>query len=95
MLKERLELVWNPETILIEHPNGMKFTAFDGKGAKQGSTVFYSTGGGAIKEEGVPTQNPDIYALDSLEAIIEYCNKKNISLSDYVYKMRGINFRTF
>ncbi len=95
VFKDKLELLWEPETTLIEHPNAMKFTALDGEKNKEGFAVFYSTGGGAIKEDGVPLKSPDIYPLETLEEIIEYCREKNISLAEYVYKIEDDKFPKF
>jgi L-serine dehydratase len=40
-----------PEAGVVSHPNGMRFTAFDGAGAVLASEVFYSVGGGFIVSE--------------------------------------------
>jgi len=92
---EQLELLWEPKTQMPEHPNGMKFSALDAKGNKIASTVFYSVGGGAIKEKGKVSENPDIYPLESLEEIISYCREKSLTLYDYVYEMEGDGFVLF
>ena len=40
-----------PEIGVVSHPNGMRFTAFDGAGVVIASPVFYSVGGGFIVSE--------------------------------------------
>jgi L-serine dehydratase len=40
-----------PDPAATSHPNGMRFTAFDGTGAKLAEEVFYSIGGGFIVSE--------------------------------------------
>lgn len=95
VFQDRLNLIWNPETTLIEHPNGMRLTAFDQTGESERTAVFYSTGGGAVKEEGVPAAAPDLYSLQSLEEIITYCSKKKRGLPDYVYENEGDEFPSF
>jgi L-serine dehydratase len=40
-----------PDPAVISHPNGMRFTAFDGDGAVLATEIFYSIGGGFIVSE--------------------------------------------
>ena len=40
-----------PDAGMVSHPNGMRFTAFDGAGGVLSSEVFYSVGGGFIVSE--------------------------------------------
>jgi L-serine dehydratase len=40
-----------PDTAVISHPNGMRFTAFDENGVTFADEVFYSVGGGFIVSE--------------------------------------------
>ncbi len=40
-----------PDTALVSHPNGMRFTALDNTGTKLAEEVFYSVGGGFIVSE--------------------------------------------
>ena len=40
------------------HPNGMRFTAFDGSGHQLAQTIFYSVGGGFILSAGELAPNP-------------------------------------
>jgi L-serine dehydratase len=40
-----------PDTAVVSHPNGMRFTAFDDNGVTIADEVFYSVGGGFIVSE--------------------------------------------
>ena len=40
-----------PDTAVVSHPNGMRFTAFDKNGVTFADEVFYSIGGGFIVSE--------------------------------------------
>jgi L-serine dehydratase len=51
-LDEARDLVFHREQTLPGHSNGMRFHAFDGKGAEVASQVYYSVGGGFIVREG-------------------------------------------
>ena len=40
-----------PDMAVVSHPNGMRFTAFDGNGVTIADEVYYSIGGGFIVSE--------------------------------------------
>src|SRR6202044_2825531 len=44
-----------PDTAVVSHPNGMRFTAFDEYGVTFADEVFYSIGGGFIVSEAEST----------------------------------------
>lgn len=89
------DLVWEPETILIGHPNAMRFEAVSKEKRVLGESLFYSIGGGAIKEEGVPADNPDIYTMDSLSEILAYCKAQHHTFSEYVYRCEEKGFHDY
>ncbi len=49
---EETDLLFHNDEKLPEHSNGMKFSAFDGKGELLRSEIYYSVGGGFIVREG-------------------------------------------
>jgi len=49
---ENHDLLFRGDIVLPDHPNGMRFTAFDGAGAILLQDVYYSVGGGFIEREG-------------------------------------------
>ncbi len=51
---ENRHLLFHPGESLPEHPNGMRFTAFDASGATVRSSDYYSIGGGFIVGPGHP-----------------------------------------
>jgi L-serine dehydratase len=53
------DLLFNVRETLSAHPNGMRFTAFDSNGGVLDARVFYSVGGGFIREEGTPESSGD------------------------------------
>jgi len=57
--EEPRDLVWHRDERLPGHPNGMRFSAFDGSGVLIESAVFYSVGGGFIVKEGEQTKQKD------------------------------------
>jgi L-serine dehydratase len=48
-----------PPNAQMQHPNGMRFTAFDASGAQMEQRTFFSTGGGFIAEDTAATQSPN------------------------------------
>jgi L-serine dehydratase len=49
---EERDLLFHNDTVLLGHPNGMRFTAYDAAGAVLLEDVYYSIGGGFIVREG-------------------------------------------
>lgn len=43
-----IEIIWNPETVLPMHPNGMIFESFDAHGRVTDTWEVYSIGGGFL-----------------------------------------------
>ena len=83
--EERTEIVWCPEIVPAFHPNGMKFEAVDAEGRCHDAWTVYSVGGGALAEEGKHTlQSPDIYELDHLLDIKQWCEERGKSYWEYV-----------
>ena len=73
-------VLWKPDITLPAHPNGMEFRAFDAKGAETGSARFYSTGGGALREEGAPDEVSECYPFRSMAEIMTFCRKEGVPL---------------
>ena len=65
------EILWQPDTILPFHTNGMTFRAFDADGNLTGTRTYYSIGGGDIVEEGeTRTPGESIYPLTKIQDIL-------------------------
>lgn len=88
--EERVDIVWCPDVVLPFHPNGMKFEALDASGNSSDSWTVFSVGGGALAEEGVTTmESPDVYPLDRLEDIKDWCEHRGKSYWEYVEECEG------
>ena len=48
---EATDLVWAGRTRLPQHPNALKFAAFDAKGATLSERTYFSIGGGFVRDE--------------------------------------------
>ena len=77
------------------HPNTLDFIAY--KDNKEiGRLRVFSVGGGSIKIAGEEeTLSNDIYELNTLFDIKEYCIKNNMSLSDYVFNVENNDFKNY
>lgn len=84
------EICWHPETFLPFHPNGMKFEALDGNANVQKEWIVYSIGGGALSEgEDTPMQHQDVYDMQSISQIQEWCHRTGYSFWEYVEQAEG------
>jgi L-serine dehydratase len=79
-----IELKWEPTVVLPRHPNGMKFTAFDGANAVLEEWTAFSIGGGAVVDETAVKESDDVYPTSSMNDILRYCNKNGRSFWEYV-----------
>ncbi len=85
-----VNIVWKPDVFLPYHPNAMTFRSLDAMGFPTDEMTFYSVGGGAIEEEGKPLAgSPEIYNLDSLTEIMQYCERTGHSYWEYVEQCEG------
>lgn len=86
----KVEILWEPETFLPRHPNALKITGKDINGNLTGEMTVYSVGGGAIVIEGEPEdETPDVYDMDSILDIMNYCERTGMSYWEYVEQCEG------
>lgn len=83
----QVEIIWQPDVFLPFHPNGMKFEAFV-HGTITDSWTVYSIGGGALSEgdeaENCLPETPDVYDMNTMTEIMEWCTKTGNSYWEYV-----------
>ncbi len=85
-----VEIVWEYDTFLPEHPNAMKFVALDNTGKELSTWQVYSIGGGDIKDDDDFFVEPkDIYPLNSMQEILNYCQENKIALWEFVEQVEG------
>jgi len=83
------EILWKPETELPVHPNGMTFEAMTGAGNLLEQWQVYSVGGGALQEAGKEKISREVYALKSMEAILQRSAETGESCWEYVADCEG------
>lgn len=87
--ERKLTLEWHPEIFQERHSNAMQFIALDKKGKTLKKWMAYSIGGGAVTDDSGESETSSIYKHDSLENILEYCNRNGITLWQYVEEAEG------
>ena len=93
-LLDQVEVDFNPDTDLIfnleeslpEHPNGMRFKAFDADGQQLMKKEYYSIGGGFVMNcDGMRVNTtPDIqipYPFNSGDELLQVCTDNNLTIS--------------
>lgn len=85
----KLQIEWYPEIIHPRHTNAMKFEAYDAGGRILSEWMAYSVGGGAIVDDSGQHETGDIYPHENMTEILRYCNRKGITLWQYVVEVEG------
>ena len=94
LTEEKTEIVWSKE-FLDFHPNGMMFECREGDRYTNPWTVF-SIGGGALAEEGKSTISlPELYDLNTMTEILQYCEWSGKSYWEYVEEREGSEIWSF
>lgn len=87
---DRTQIQWCPEIVLPYHPNGMKFEVITPEGSAEDAWTVFSVGGGALAEEGDGDLNtPDVYELDHLNDIMQWCQQRGMDYWNYVDYCEG------
>lgn len=85
-----VKIIWKPDVFLPYHPNALTFRSLDDIGFPTDEKTYYSVGGGAIEEEGKTHEgSPELYNLDSLTEIMQYCERTGRSYWEYVEQCEG------
>jgi L-serine dehydratase len=78
------DLVWNKDSLLPGHSNGMRFTAYGADGAILDSREYYSIGGGFVREEGQPdsadAKSPVPHPFRSAADLLELGEKHGLKI---------------
>jgi len=94
-----VEILWESKTVLPFHTNGMRFRAFLQNGETLDWTV-YSVGGGSLAEDPANTRHwtdtaPDIYDLNTLTDIKQWCYENGCTYWEYVAKCEDESIRPY
>ena len=93
-----VHIIWEPQTFLPFHPNGMKFVGKDLNGDIIEEWTVYSIGGGALSD-GTDGHDElgakDIYDLNTMHEIQQWCYDNGRSFWEYVEKCEGSDIWDF
>lgn len=93
-----VHIIWEPQTFLPFHPNGMKFVGKDLNGDIIDEWTVYSIGGGALSD-GTDGHGElgakDIYNLNTMHEIQQWCYDNGRSFWEYVEKCEGSDIWDF
>ena len=71
-----IEICWQPDTLLPQHPNAMRFDLLDDVRQVTTSWEAYSVGGGALAtSDGLAEKSGSIYPHTSMAALLDLCHK--------------------
>lgn len=91
--EEKADLVMHRRESLPFHPNGMRFTAFDGSGAALHARTFYSVGGGFVVDESATEGSPIVedrralaYPFNSGDELLVRCRESGLPVSALMLK---------
>lgn len=85
----KTNIIFDTKFVCGKHPNTMDLIAYKDD-QKISQARVYSVGGGAIEVEGQKRAIvPDIYKLNHMQDIKEYCKEKDKDLVDYVVETEG------
>lgn len=87
---KEVEIIWKPDVFLPYHPNAMLLRALREDGSAVFEMTVYSVGGGAIKIEGdAEHESKDIYPMNKLTDILNYCEQTGKCYWEYVEECEG------
>ena len=85
-----VEFIWSPEIVLPFHTNGMKYEALDKNGNVTDEWTVFSVGGGALANEKMkPQDKPQIYDMNKMCEILNWCKKTGKTYWEYVQQMEN------
>ena len=84
-------IIWEPAVFPEYHPNGMIFKSFRADGSLSEAWTVYSIGGGALSEGPGKemSQSGEVYDMNTLTEIIQWCEKNGRSFWEYVEMREG------
>ena len=91
-----VEIEWLPKVFLPTHPNAMSIAVVDDEGQRHDEWTFYSVCAGAIKCDQLPSvDTPDIYPLNTMTELMEWCNHNGKSYWEYVEQIEDSHINEY
>ena len=87
---DRTQIVWEPNTFLAFHPNGMKFEGLTESGTTFTEWEVYSIGGGFLSEGLGQTQTTSVaYPYTTMDGILQWYGETGRIFWEYVLEYEG------
>ncbi len=83
----KIEVIWEAETFLPKHPNGLIFRSYQ-DGEEIDYYEVYSVGGGDLSETG-EISGENIYQITSMDDLLDWCKAEGKSIWEYVEEVEG------
>jgi L-serine dehydratase len=93
--EDKVRIIWEKDTVLPYHPNGMKFEALDDHNNLLDTWTVYSIGGGDIEDEQSVSAKEQIYPQTKMSEILKWCQQNGRTLWEYVEIHEGKEIWTF
>ena len=90
----RAEIVFDRKTADLPHPNTMLFTAYR-NGVLLAQHRIFSIGGGSVRIEGEPDEDPEVYPQKSFTEILTVCRTQGVSLPQFIRDAEGPSLREY
>ncbi len=87
--EDKVKIIWEKDTVLPQHPNGMKFEALDDDHNLLDTWTVFSVGGGDIEDEEMITHKEPIYPHTKMSEILRWCQQNGRTLWEYVEMHEG------
>lgn len=85
----KLQIIWEKEIVLPQHPNGMKFEALDSHHKVLSAWTVFSVGGGDIMDDHTMNRVVSVYPHSKLTDILHWCERNGRTLWEYVEEHEG------
>lgn len=94
---KQVEIIWQPKTIMPHHTNSMLLQSVDENGNTYGDKVFYSVGGGALRNGDNESLDPDTstYLFKTMGEILNWCKSTGHAFWEYVFECEDSDISDF
>lgn len=79
-----IDIIWKPDVVLSQHPNGMKYEALDNKNKKIDEWIVFSVGGGKITDFKSENNTKHVYEKNTISEILKWTKENGRSYWEYV-----------
>lgn len=82
--EDRCKIIWRNDIFLPQHPNGLRFEAYDGDGNLMEGWTTFSIGGGDISDTGKREAKKQVYPHSKMSDILQWCIDNGTTFWEYV-----------